>query len=489
MSDLRTNDPLETIVGDALRADATAAPELAAEWNDAPGMLPARSTPARTRWALAMFGAAAAALLVVALVVVAGQRNATAPVATPPGTVDTSPWSPPGTEFASSDLGPATMVYGGPAVAALTRQVGIEGHPPQVISTSITYAGNATAIEQVCTSENGGSGCRPEWNTASWSTSITSSVDNGDGTFDLWTIEGLPANTAFVSYNDGDLELWQRPIMGFAVFPNVPGEEQVVIAYTVDGTEIGRFGAEQQAATQSAEPVPPQADLSASEFADLSELTFSTMRDCLTTRDGTLTGDVASFPPDIDQVMVWEQCVTETKQIVGDAVTELNPSFYDPVTGRPQNDDPARPSVGETSEPANDAADDSVDFTNTDIALAADGWQRTSFTPEDLGFVGPEALFEAQFSDDTGRHLQVNLYSGGTDGFLVRTQGEYPPLPPEDILTLDEFEQVASYPSGDRFRYNLLLDDATVLEIDGTGFEDVESFLEIVALIVTSIDQ
>lgn len=485
MSDLRTNDPLETIVGDALRADATAAPELASVWNDAPGVLPARSTPTRTRWVPAMFGAAAAALLLVGLVVVAGQRNESAPVATPP-------WSPSGEEFASSDLGPATMVFSGPVVAALTRQVVIEGHPPQVISTSLAYSGHATAFEQVCTSEGASSGCRPEWVTPSWSTGRTSSVDNGDATFDLWTIEGLPANTAFVSYNDGDLELWQRPIMGFVAFPNVPGEEEVVIAYTVDGTEIGRFGTDEQtaaAATMSAEPEPPQADLSTSEFAELSELTSSTMRDCLTMRGGTIAGDVATFPPDIDQIVVWEECVAETKQIVGDAVTELNPRFYDPVTERPQNDDPPRQSSVETSEPSNDTADVSVDFTNTDIALDADGWQRTSFTREDLGFVGPEALVEAQFSDGTGRNLQVDFYAGGSDGFLVRTQGEYPPLRPEDILTLDEFEQVASYPSGDRFRYNQLLDDDTVLEIAGTGFEDVDAFLEIVALVVTSLDQ
>jgi hypothetical protein len=401
-----------------------------------------------------------------------GKRTENAPEATPP-------WSPPGTEFVSSDLGPATMVFGGPAVAALTRQVGIEGHPPiQVISTSMSYGGHANAFEQVCTSENGGSACRPEWVTPSWSTGTTSSVANGESTFDLWTIEGLPADTAFVTYTDGDLELWQRPIMGFVAFPNVPGEEELVVAYAVDGTEIGRFGTDEQtaAATLVAEPEPPQADLSPSEFADLSELTFATLRDCLTTRGGTLTGDVATFAPGVDQVGVWEQCVTETKQIVGDAVTELDPRFYDPVTERPQNEDPAQQSV-------------SVDFTNTDIALDADGWQRTSFTPDDLGFVGPEALGEAQFSDGTGRYLQVNLYPGGTDGFIVRTQGDYPPLPPEDILTLDEFEQVASYPSDDRFRYDLLLDDATVLEIAGAGFEDVESFLETVALVVTSTDQ
>ena len=482
MSDLRTNDPLETIVGDALRADATAAPELAAEWIDAPGVLPAPRTPTRTRWVPAVFGAAAAALLLVALVVVAGQRNESAPVATPP-------WSPPGEEFASSDLGPATMVFGGPVVAALTRQVVIEGHPPQIISTSIAYYGHATALEQVCTSHGASSGCRPEWVTTSWSTSMTSSVDNGDAIFDLWTIEGLPANTAFVSYNEGDLALWQRPIMGFAAFPNVPGEEQVVIAYALDGTEIGRFGAEQQAATQSAGAAPLQADLSTRDVSNLSELTSSTMRDCLTMRGGTLDGDVATFPPEIDQIVVWDECVAETKQIVGDAVTELNPRFYDPVTEQPQNEDSVGQSVGGSTEPGTGAPDVSVDFTNTDIALDADGWRRTSFTPADLGFVGPAALFEAQFSDGAGRNLQVDFYAGGSDGFLVRTQGEYPPLPPEEILTLDEFEQVASYPSGDRFRYNRLLDDDTVLEIAGSGFEDVESFLEIVALVATSLDQ
>jgi hypothetical protein len=476
VSDLQINDPLESIVGDALRADAMDAPELAEEWNDAPGMSTARTTRSTTRWVPALFGAAAAVLLVVALVVVAGQGNKNAPVAAPA-------WSPPGTEFASTDLGPASTVYQGPAVAALTRQIGIEGHPPQVISTSLIYDGGATATEQVCTSENGSAGCRPDWNTTPWSTSVTSSVDNGFASYDLWTIEGLPANTAFVSYVDGDLELWQRPIMSFAAFPNVPGEEQIVIAYSDNGTEIARFGAAQQAATAFTGPVPPQADLSTSEFADLSELTVTTLRVCLTTRGGTLDGDVATFPPEVDQAAVWEQCVTEAQQAVGDAVHELNPRFYDPATERPQNDDPARQTVVVTSEPTNnDAISVTVDFAHTDITLDADGWERTRFTPGEGALIGPEA----EFTDPGGRSLQVNLYPGGAEGFIGRTQNEFPP---EDIRTLDEFEQVATYPSGDRFRYNLLLDNGTILEIDGTGFDNAETFLTHVALVTTSRDE
>lgn len=125
-----------------------------------------------------------------------GQRNENAPVVT-------SPWSPPGTEFASSDLGPATMVFGGPVVAALTRQVGIEGHPPiQVISTSMAYVGHANAFEQVCTSENGGSVCRPEWVTPSWSIGMTSSVDNGDATFDLLLDDATVLEIAGTGFED-----------------------------------------------------------------------------------------------------------------------------------------------------------------------------------------------------------------------------------------------------------------------------------------------
>lgn len=43
-------------------------------------------------------------------------------------------------------------------------------------------------------------------------------------------------------------------------------------------------------------------------------------RRCLTSLGGTFSGGVASFPDGTDQVAVWEQCVVEVQQIVGDAV-------------------------------------------------------------------------------------------------------------------------------------------------------------------------
>jgi hypothetical protein len=247
-------------------------------------------------------------------------------------------WVPPGTEFASTDLGPLASAYAGPVVAGLSRQISIEGHRPlQVVTASLSYVGYATATELVCASENGGSACRDASSPVPWSISITSSVDNGHSTFDLWRVEGLPENTTFVSYSDGDLQLWQRPILGFAAFPNVAGNDEIVIAYDDDGTELGQFGVAYLTATAVDEPAPLLADISQAEFQGLSDLTANTVRECLTSRGGAFTGDVATFPSDVDQAAVWEQCVVETKQIVGDAVQALNPRFYDPTTERPQN--------------------------------------------------------------------------------------------------------------------------------------------------------
>jgi hypothetical protein len=247
-------------------------------------------------------------------------------------------WVPPGTEFTSTDFGPVAAFYGGPVVAGLSRQISVEGHRPlQVITASVSYQGFATATEQVCVYENGGGGCRDAASGVPWSVFMTSSVDNGDAEFDLWGVEGVPEKTAFVSYSDGDLQLWQRPIMGFAAFPNVAGDDEIVIAYDVDGTELGQFGVAYLTATAADLPAPLRADISEAEFQALSDLTANTVRDCLTSRGGTFTGDLAAFPSDVDQAAVWGRCVAETKQIVGDAVKELNPRFYDPRTERPQN--------------------------------------------------------------------------------------------------------------------------------------------------------
>jgi hypothetical protein len=171
---------------------------------------------------------------------------------------------------------------------------------------------------------------------------VTSSVDNNEASYDLWTIEGLPASAAFVTYTDGDRQLWQRPISGFAAFPNVDGPNEVVIAYDTSGNELGRFGAKQEAAAAINGQAPPVADLSKTDFAQLVDLTNDKMRTCLNSNGGVFDdGDVATFANDIDQVTIWNQCVTTVKDIVRNAVTEIGPRFYDPATERSLNTDPA----------------------------------------------------------------------------------------------------------------------------------------------------
>lgn len=245
-------------------------------------------------------------------------------------------WTPPGVEFPLTDLGPAIAVPNGPSVEELTRQVGVDGHPAQVIATSLSYSWNDAAIETVCTSERGSSGCQPAW--FAWALAITSSVDNGFADYDLWTVEGLPAGTAFVSYADGNQVLWQRPIMGFVAFPNVAGSNEVVIAYDSSGAETGRYDAEQAGAGSNG-PALRFTDPSSAGFNALNKLTRDQMSACLVHHRGNLHQDVASFPEGVDQRAVWTECVATVQQIVADAVRAINPVLYDAGTDPPSGAD------------------------------------------------------------------------------------------------------------------------------------------------------
>jgi len=117
---------------------------------------------------------------------------------------------------------------------------------------------------------------------------------------------------------------------------------RAIIAYDTSGNELGRFGAEQEAAGAINGQAPPVADLSKADFAQLVELTNNEMRTCLSSHGGVFNdGDVATFGSDIDQVAVWNQCVTTVTDIVRNAVAEIVPRFCDPATERPLNTDPA----------------------------------------------------------------------------------------------------------------------------------------------------
>jgi len=335
VNELNTHDPLNSIVGDALRADAERAPRLDGEWLGIDRMSMSPTAAHRPRRAVFASTVAAAFVLVAGLAAVAiTNDNDDAPAAAPPV------WVPVGTEFALTDLGPASVVFDGPVVEALARQVGVEGHPPLIITTSMAYSGNDTAVEQFCTRQVGGGACRADWGNSSWSSAITSSIDNRVADYDLWTLEGLPAGTAVVSYTDGDEQRWQRPVDGFVAFPNIVGNDEIVVAFDAVGNELGRFDSAEQEAAASDFTAPLLADLSRADYEQLGELTSDTMAGCLTDNGGTISnGNVATFPVDVDQVAVWNGCVTTVKLAVTKAVEAINPRFFNPATQQAENPD------------------------------------------------------------------------------------------------------------------------------------------------------
>lgn len=312
---------LDVLLHDALAADAERAPHLPDEWvGPTTATVVAIEPRRRTRRVMVGIGSvAAAAAAITGLAVVARPDSRPAPAAAP-----APAWQPPGVEFASVDLGPATESPGGPTVAALARAVQIDGHPVQLITTQLAYAGGDTAEVQYCTWERGSGGCRPEWNPATWSLAVTSSVDNRVADFDLLVIEGLPPEVAYVGYDDGDGPQWQRPIAGFAAFPQMLGQHSGITAWNADGDPLGTYDEAAYAASAAGSSRPPVHEFTDEEWAELDDLTRSSTGACLTARGGTLSaGGVATFPEGIDQLAVWDDCVAEVKAIVAQRVAEL----------------------------------------------------------------------------------------------------------------------------------------------------------------------
>ncbi len=330
---------LDTILHAALSADAEHAPQLPDEWvgPTTAVVVPLAPRPG-TRRAMAVVGAVAATAAAVG-----GLALVARPVATPAPAASTAPappaWQPPGDEFPVIDLGAGTQSALGPTVAAMTRSVGVEGHPPIQLTTSLTYQGGVTADLVVCAAEEYSSGCRdgsPQ-SAVTWSIYVTSSVENKVSlTTDLWVLEGVAPGTAFISYIDGDVRLWQRPIAGLVVFPDVAGRDEVAIAHDAVGTELARYTLADLGPIVETVEVPPQADLTVAEFDAISDLTRDSMADCLAAAGGTsTTGEVYHFAEDVDQLAVWADCVATTQSAIADAIAEIGPQFFDPLTQTP----------------------------------------------------------------------------------------------------------------------------------------------------------
>lgn len=169
-----------------------------------------------------------------------------------------------------------------------------------------------------------GWGCRPVGRMPPWSVSITSSVDNSVASFDLFVVDGLPTNVAFVTYERDGRRFWQRPVVGVAAFPAGRGSEGVAVGYDTAGQVVGRYDSHTESALTPDEPPPVRASLSDRQLEMLRELTRNRLFNCFHSFGGLVDGhDIATFPADVDQYQVWDECVASTKAAVEAQVAQL----------------------------------------------------------------------------------------------------------------------------------------------------------------------
>lgn len=279
-------------------------------------------SPGRRRRTFVVAAAASIAGLGIAGLVAVERSGPSAPPAGS-GAAPSSPssaWLPPGEEFPIIDRGPASETQGGPVVEALSRRIDVPGYAERIVAPSLTYTGGPTAELQACVWSDRGGSCRPEWNPVTWGFE-----DDADADGALFTFDGLPAGTAFATYTNGEAVYWQRPVHGFAAFPNLPGTDEVVTAWDADGNAVAAFEIASYNAAQTDAVLPPDVGLTDEVRNDVFQLTWSSMRTCLQSAGGEVNGtfSVAKFPDDVDQIVIWDRCVTEVKALIANRVAEL----------------------------------------------------------------------------------------------------------------------------------------------------------------------
>lgn len=150
----------------------------------------------------------------------------------------------------------------------------------------------------------------------------------------LWAWAQVPAGTASVSYVDGQLSLWQRPVDGVAVFPDVydggNGDSEVAVAYSADGVELGRVDRNRRAAVEAdqASRAIRLAELEPSRQLELENLTAESVTTCLTEAGASFDGLRGTLPSDANAGGVWDQCVARTKAIVTSRLAELDVTYH-----------------------------------------------------------------------------------------------------------------------------------------------------------------
>ncbi len=158
---------------------------------------------------------------------------------------------------------------------------------------------------------------------------------SSNGDVATWSWISLPSGAAYVTYVDGDLELWQRPIGGVAVFPNVGGSDEVAIAYNEQGQELARIDSAIQAAVaeRAGDFDVLVADIPESRAIELKQLTASELKSCLTDAGTSFVGNVGSVAENRQASQVWGTCVSSTKQTIAARIRELGVTYLSSGTG------------------------------------------------------------------------------------------------------------------------------------------------------------
>jgi hypothetical protein len=233
---------------------------------------------------------------------------------------DTTPaFQPAGTEVPLTEVTPPDP--GTPVKPGSLVGVQVPGHPVVAMFTTLGWQ-DGRVVEQRCTWSHGSSGCIPSWNAAP-DLSRTSTIDNHDGSFDLYTWSSVPATAAFVSWSSPSGLSWQRPVAGFVGFP-VTGEigDDRLTAYDTDGNVIDevdydvaveRLRGSTPPGGWRTDPANPKFlayamtdNLSGEQHGELWGLTMATLGACLG-----------------DEGAAWEGCVDETEAVVDARFTAM----------------------------------------------------------------------------------------------------------------------------------------------------------------------
>ena len=325
-------DEFERTMRTALDADASRAPSRRVPWTG-PTFHDTRAAPRRSG-RVAAAGVIAAATVAAFIAVGVRDSDRSSPAA----------FQPPGREFPIADLGPATRHDADDVtLAELSRDIGVPGAWHLTIEIGLEYQEGEAPVEVRCIEENSAM-CVPEYAEAGLSVYRTATSPGDTNPF-LWAWVEVPAGTAYVTYvdegqvqapgvEDGLVSLWQRPVRGVAVFPDVYAgsdnwDSEVAVAYSVDGVELGRVDREGLAAFRISEGNTSIliAELDPAQALALNHLTDGSLTTCLTEAGASFEGAVGSLPPDADAQAVWDQCVATTKAIVTARLEELDVTY------------------------------------------------------------------------------------------------------------------------------------------------------------------